>query len=132
MVLNFESKNRPMDPSSKRISWQNFCEKPNLTSAVTHLKQRKKEFFQKRREKEEETIISTKPIETMSKLRLLQINHVNLRGKFNSLPAELKWLQWKGCPLNTLPSDFHAPQLAVLDLSESKIERLWGSKNKKV
>ena len=130
MISDFERKNTVKDPSGEIISWRKFLEKPNLTSAVTHLEQRWKEFFQK--EKEEENIISTKPIETMSKLRILQINHVNLVGKFNSLPVELKWLQWKGCPLKALPSDFHAPQLAVLGLSESKIERLWDSKIKKV
>ena len=68
----------------------------------------------------------------MGKLRLLQINHVNLRGKFKSFPAGLKWLQWKECPLKAFPDDFYAPQLALLDLSNSKIEQLWGSKNIKV
>ncbi|PON67438.1 TIR-NBS-LRR-like protein [Parasponia andersonii] len=134
MVLDFKRKSRVKDPSGEMISLKNFLENPNFTSALTHLKQIWMEFFQKGREEEEEkeNVISTKPIETMAKLRLLQINHVNLRGKFNSLPAKLKWLQWKGCPLKALPSDFHAPQLAVLDLSESKLESLWGSKNKKI
>lgn len=131
MVLDFK-RNKVKDPSGETISLRNFIKNPNCTSAVTCLQQRLNKFYKKRREKKEETFISTKPFETMSKLRLLQINHVDLRGKFNSLPAELKWLQWKGCPLKALPSDFRAPQLAVLDLSESKIERLWGSKNKKV
>lgn len=68
----------------------------------------------------------------MVNLRLLQINYVNLEAKFKYLPVELKWLQWKGCPMKSLPSDFCPRKVAVLDLSESKIEQLWGWHNNKV
>ncbi|KAI5352530.1 hypothetical protein L3X38_005421 [Prunus dulcis] len=64
--------------------------------------------------------------------RLLQINYLNLEGRFKFLPAELKWLQWKGCPLKSLPSDFSPRQLAVLDLTRSKIESLWHGHSSKV
>jgi hypothetical protein len=68
----------------------------------------------------------------MVNLRLLQIDYVNLEGEFKYLPVELKWLQWKGCPMKNLPSDFGPRKVAVLDLSESKIEQLWGSYSNKV
>ncbi|PQQ18212.1 TMV resistance protein N-like [Prunus yedoensis var. nudiflora] len=68
----------------------------------------------------------------MVNLRLLQINYLNLEGRFKFLPAELKWLQWKGCPLKSLPSDFSPCQLAVLDLPGSKIESLWHGRGNKV
>uniref|UniRef100_A0A7N2LBC3 Uncharacterized protein n=1 Tax=Quercus lobata TaxID=97700 RepID=A0A7N2LBC3_QUELO len=68
----------------------------------------------------------------MVNLRLLQINNVNLEGEFKYLPVELKWLQWKGCPMKTLPLDFCPRKVAVLDPSESKIEHLWRSNNYKV
>ncbi|XP_007044430.2 PREDICTED: disease resistance protein TAO1 isoform X1 [Theobroma cacao] len=74
-----------------------------------------------------EVVIYTKSFESMVNLRLLQINHVKLEGNFKLLPRELKWLQWQGCALKTLPSDFCPQKLAVLDLSESKIERVWSS-----
>ncbi|KAM1518007.1 hypothetical protein ACFX1X_021374 [Malus domestica] len=51
-------------------------------------------------------------------------------GKFKFLPAELKWLQWKGCPMKFLPSDFSPRRLAVLDLSNSKLVSLWRGRNK--
>ncbi|XP_022733870.1 disease resistance protein TAO1-like [Durio zibethinus] len=80
-----------------------------------------------------EVVIFTKPFESMVNLRLLQINHVKVEGKFKFLPHELKWLQWQGCALKTLPSDFCPQQLAVLDLSESNnIERVWNSYSNKV
>ncbi|XWS34906.1 hypothetical protein CRYUN_Cryun21dG0077400 [Craigia yunnanensis] len=79
-----------------------------------------------------EVVVSTKPFESMVNLRLLQINHVKLEGKFKFLPHELKWLQWHGCALKTLPSDFCPQKLGVLDLSESKIEHVWSSYSNKV
>ncbi|KAB1207949.1 Protein SUPPRESSOR OF npr1-1, CONSTITUTIVE 1 [Morella rubra] len=62
----------------------------------------------------------------MANLRLLQINYTRLVGSYKYLPAQLKWLQWKGCPVKSLPSDFSPGELAVLDLSESAIEQVWG------
>ncbi|KAH9709247.1 ADP-ribosyl cyclase/cyclic ADP-ribose hydrolase [Citrus sinensis] len=44
----------------------------------------------------------------------------------------LKLRKWKDCKMKTLPSDFRPFQLAVLDLSESGIEYLWGSHTNKV
>lgn len=88
--------------------------------------------YQPEPETESPVVLCTKPFESMTSLRLLQINHVKLEGKFKFLPAELKWLQWKGCPLKTLPSDYCPRQLAVLDLSDSRIEQIWGSYTNKV
>ncbi|XVE84952.1 hypothetical protein DITRI_Ditri17bG0053000 [Diplodiscus trichospermus] len=77
--------------------------------------------------KGKEVVVCTKPFDPMVNLRLLQINHVKLEGRFKFLPRELKWLQWHGCALKTLPSDFCPQKLAVLDLSKSKIEQVWSS-----
>ena len=77
-------------------------------------------------------ILDTEGFKSMVNLRLLQINHVKLQGKFKNFPAGLKWLQWKNCPMKTLPSDYAPHELAVLDLSESGIERVWGWNSNKV
>ncbi|KAF2325402.1 hypothetical protein GH714_027505 [Hevea brasiliensis] len=83
-------------------------------------------------EKQGEIILSTSSFESMVNLRLLQINRVKLEGKFKYFPGELKWLQWKECPLRNLPSDYHPSRLAILDLSESGIQRVWGWGSNKV
>ncbi|KAJ9187572.1 hypothetical protein P3X46_003013 [Hevea brasiliensis] len=83
-------------------------------------------------EKQGEIILSTSSFESMVNLRLLQINRVKLEGKFKYFPGELKWLQWKECPLRNLPSDYHPSRLAILDLSESGIQRVWGWCSNKV
>ena len=135
MVLDFKRKSFVMGMGGPKPAQTNLSENQSFISAIISIIQRVIGFlFQKGREVKEDgnIAISTKPIELMSKLRLLQINRVNLQGKFSSLPTGLRWLQWKCCPLKSLPKDFRAPQLAVLDLSESNIESLWSSKNKNV
>lgn len=85
---------------------------------------------------EKDVILHTKAFDPMVNLRLLQINHVKFGGSLRFKPGELKWLQWKGCSLKNLPYGFCLQDLAILDLSESKITHLWGwiwwvwSKNK--
>ncbi|GMJ13154.1 hypothetical protein like AT1G27170 [Hibiscus trionum] len=81
----------------------------------------------KKAENGEQVTVRTDPFGSMVNLRLLQVNHVNLEGEFKFLPRELKCLEWQGCALDTLPSDFCPQKLAVLDLSGSKIEQLWSS-----
>ncbi|CAL2231556.1 unnamed protein product [Prunus armeniaca] len=133
IVLDLESMKRSVgDPSGDRISWDNFRRGPTFTSAVTYLKERYKAYLQTKAEKKREVTIFSKPLRAMVNLRLLQINDLNLEGCFKFLPAELKWLQWKGCPLKSLPSDFSPRQLAVLDLPRSKIESLWHGRGNKL
>lgn len=84
-----------------------------------------RKYFCHGSEEEREVILFTKSFEPMDNLRLLQIDHVKLKGK-TVLPAELKWLRWRGCPLKSLPCEFSPPELTVLDISESKIQQLWG------
>ncbi|CAN6549076.1 unnamed protein product [Malus baccata var. baccata] len=131
IVLDFESSIRKVwDPSGERVSWDNFRKSPSFSSAITYLKERHKAYLQNKAKKKREVVICSKPLGAMVNLRLLQINFVNLEGKFKFLPAELKWLQWKGCPRKFLPSDFSPRQLAVLDLSNSKLVSLWSGRNK--
>ncbi|TXG56402.1 hypothetical protein EZV62_017715 [Acer yangbiense] len=132
IVLDLKKK-MVMDSSVDQTSWDKLRRERSLTSAIfTYLKERCKKYLQHRAAIERELVLCTKPFESMVSLRLLQINHVKLEGKFKFLPAGLKWLQWKQCTEKTLPSDFSPSQLAVLDLSESGIERVWDSNTNKV
>ncbi|KAG2707346.1 hypothetical protein I3760_05G144600 [Carya illinoinensis] len=126
IVLDFKMRPFVKDPSGDRISWENFKRSPNFTSVLTYLEERHKKCLETKAERESEVILYTKYFESMSSLRLLQINYTRLVGRYKYIPAQLKWLQWKGCPLKSLPSNFCPRELAVLDLSESKIEQVWG------
>ncbi|CAK9134305.1 unnamed protein product [Ilex paraguariensis] len=126
IILDFEKKNFPKIKSAKAIATNNFQRSPTLVSALTYLKEIYKGYFQHGAKSEGEVMLCTKPFETMVNLRLLQLSDVKMKGSFKHLPAELKWLQWRRCSLKNLPSVFCPRELTVLDLSESKIERVWG------
>ncbi|KAJ6293581.1 hypothetical protein OIU76_021768 [Salix suchowensis] len=125
ITLDFEKKKFTR---IQRIAWVralNPC--PTLASLIEKFM----DFLRKGQE-EGEMILDTEGFKSMVNLRLLQINHAKLQGKFKNFPAGLKWLQWKNCPLKNLPSDYAPHELAVLDLSESGIERVWGWNSNKL
>ncbi|KAJ6857975.1 TMV resistance protein N [Populus alba x Populus x berolinensis] len=68
---------------------------------------------------------STKSFTKMRRLKLLQIKGANLVGSYSLLPKELIWLWWFGCPLKSLPSDFHLNDLVILDMRYSHVRKLW-------
>ncbi|EEF42236.1 leucine-rich repeat-containing protein, putative [Ricinus communis] len=137
IILDFRKKRHVEDLSADTILLNNFLTTPNLTSALAYVKEKFKMYLLflcglQRAAEVEEPKLGTEVFESMVNMRLLQINYAKLEGKFKYFPAGLKWLQWKGCALKFLPSDYSPWQLAVPDLSESGIERLWGCTGNKV
>ncbi|XP_059446014.1 disease resistance protein RPV1-like [Corylus avellana] len=132
IVLDFDRRPLSNDQSSDIISLENLKRAPNVNSALTYVEERYKKYLQNKAEKQREVVLHTKSFESMVNLRLLQINNTRLVGKHRYFPAQLKWLQWRACPFKSLPSDFCPRELAVLDLSESKIEQVWGWYSNKV
>ncbi|KAG5067994.1 hypothetical protein AAZX31_01G037200 [Glycine max] len=122
----------PRDRSADEITWENFRRKPSCKLALEYIKEKYKKYVRDREEKAKEVVLQAKNFESMVSLRLLQINYSRLEGQFRCLPAGLKWLQWKQCPLRYMPSSYSPLELAVMDLSESNIETLWGRSNNKV
>ncbi|KAI3467432.1 hypothetical protein Pfo_024095 [Paulownia fortunei] len=127
IILDFEVKNKPRIISAQTIAWYQLQTAPNFAAALTYTKGKFKKYFLSNAE-EEEVRFDTKSFESMINLRLLQFSNVKLEGYFKYIPNAVRWLQWQKCPLKSLPPDFHPTELRVLDLSESKIERVWESK----
>ncbi|ESQ34363.1 hypothetical protein EUTSA_v10006573mg [Eutrema salsugineum] len=119
-------------PSAVEITSSNLQNNLSINSMFNYIKSKIVKFPAEEKPKSSEITIPVEPFVPMSKLRLLQINHVELEGNLKLLPSELKWLQWRGCPLKSLPPDFLARQLAVLDLSESGIRRVQSLCSKRV
>ncbi|KAF8040568.1 hypothetical protein BT93_B2714 [Corymbia citriodora subsp. variegata] len=99
----------------------NFVMHPSFQSAFAYSREMCKKYFPRKQDNEKVVTLQTTCFTGMVDLRLLQINYVALDGTFKHIPAELKWLQWKGCPLKTFPLDSCPQDLGVLDLPESKI-----------
>ncbi|XP_010477756.1 PREDICTED: TMV resistance protein N-like isoform X2 [Camelina sativa] len=131
IVFDFRKKSA-WDPTAEDIALRNLQSNPGIKSLYSYLKNKFISSEEEEKPKCYESTIRVEPFVPINKLRLLQINHVNLEGNLKLLPSELKWIQWKGCPLENIPSDFLAGQLAVLDLSESRIRRIQSMRSKGV
>ncbi|MED6123600.1 hypothetical protein PIB30_050571 [Stylosanthes scabra] len=123
---------KPRDRTAEEITWDNFRQMPGYKTASAYVKAKYKNYVEHREEKAKELSLDTKEFQPMLSLRLLQINYSRLEGQGKYLPQGIKWLQWKQCPLKNMPRSYYPLELAVLDLSESKIETLWGKHHNKV
>ncbi|XP_054781585.1 TMV resistance protein N-like isoform X3 [Prosopis cineraria] len=68
---------------------------------------------------------STKAFKKMKRLRLLQLDHVQLAGDYGYLSTELRWLRWHGLPLKNLPMDLCLEKTVVIDLKWSNLTEVW-------
>ncbi|KAL5538448.1 hypothetical protein UlMin_045544 [Ulmus minor] len=76
-------------------------------------------------EEEKKVSFSTKAFEKMERLRLLQLNHVQLNGSLEYLSEELRWLCWHGFPLAFIPNNFYLGNVVALDLQYSNLAHVW-------
>ncbi|CAJ2635007.1 unnamed protein product [Trifolium pratense] len=68
---------------------------------------------------------NTNSFKEMKKLRLLQLDRVDLTGDYGNLSKELKWVHWQGFTCNFIPDDFHQENLVVFELKHSNIKQVW-------
>ncbi|XP_057454333.1 disease resistance protein RUN1-like [Lotus japonicus] len=61
----------------------------------------------------------------MKKLRLLQLDSVDLTGDYQHLSHELRWVHWKGFTSTFIPDHFYLGNLVVLELKYSSIKQVW-------
>ncbi|KAK9058302.1 hypothetical protein SSX86_023143 [Deinandra increscens subsp. villosa] len=69
--------------------------------------------------------LETLALSDMRKLRILQLNYVQLSGSYKNFPHGLRWLCMHGFLLSYIPSDLPMEHIVVLDMSNSKLRRLW-------
>ncbi|MED6224038.1 hypothetical protein PIB30_079892 [Stylosanthes scabra] len=89
---------------------------PGYKTASAYMKAKYKNYVEHREEKAKELSLDTKEFQPMISLRLLQINYSRLEGQGKYLPQGIKWLQWKQCPLKSMPCSYYPLELAVLNL----------------
>ncbi|XP_042497572.1 uncharacterized protein LOC122076324 [Macadamia integrifolia] len=69
--------------------------------------------------------LTTQAFGNMHKLRFLKFNYTHLRGGYELLSKELRWLCWHGFPFKNIPSNFHLGKLVALDMQYSSIRQVW-------
>ncbi|WCJ40476.1 Disease resistance protein (TIR-NBS-LRR class) family [Euphorbia peplus] len=68
---------------------------------------------------------SAKAFEKMVRLKLLNLNYVELSDSYKKFPRSLVWLCWRGCSMNSVPTDLSLDKLVALDMRHSKLKYLW-------
>ncbi|KAM3398181.1 disease resistance protein Roq1 isoform X2 [Capsicum galapagoense] len=64
----------------------------------------------------------------MKRLRVLVVRATNFCSvdPITHIPSSIRWLDWEGCPLNSLPQSFEPSKLLRLDILESTtLQKLW-------
>ncbi|CAL2279996.1 unnamed protein product [Prunus armeniaca] len=75
-----------------------------------------------------EVTLETDAFASMRKLRLLQLSHVRLIGRYKVFPTKLRWLCWNEFPFDYLPSDLTLESLVVLEMCYSNLRQVWKGK----
>ena len=91
--------------------------------------------------KSKQVEFTTEAFKMMKKLRLLKVHQdakydrfhfkavtapkVHFSGDFEFPSYELRYLQWDGYPLESLPSNFHGEELVELKFRSSNIKQLF-------
>ncbi|KAK4789803.1 hypothetical protein SAY86_017107 [Trapa natans] len=128
IAMDYKERMPVSDPSGRT----NLTGMVIFTTLAALLNEICEKYIRGRAREDEENAFDTASFQKMVNLRLLQINRARLKGQFSLLPQSIKWLQWRECPHRFLSSDVCRRELAVLDLSEGKMERLWRAGSGKV
>ncbi|XP_028791376.1 TMV resistance protein N-like [Neltuma alba] len=72
-----------------------------------------------------EYLINSEAFKEMKKLRLLQLDYVNLKGDYKYLSRKLRWLCWHGFPLKYTPNNFYQEKLVAIDFKYSNLRVVW-------
>lgn len=124
MVLDIR---KPPNSHDKVSYWNRFISYPNINTFTNCVKDKFEGIISRHKPEEDDNLtLQTNWFKKMVHLKLLQMNNTKLEGDFKYMSSELRWLQWRGCSQKTLPDNL-PEEIRVLDLSGSKIERLWCS-----
>ncbi|KAI3709736.1 hypothetical protein L2E82_39502 [Cichorium intybus] len=66
--------------------------------------------------------LKTDALKKMDKLKLLQLDFVQLTGSYENFSEDLRWLSWLGFHLRAIPSDLFMGNLVAIDMSYSNLE----------
>ncbi|XP_058185408.1 disease resistance protein RPV1-like isoform X2 [Rhododendron vialii] len=69
--------------------------------------------------------VNAKAFEKMNNLWLLHLDYIHLTTGYEHISKRLLWLSWKGFPLDCIPWNFSMEKLVALDLSYSRLKKVW-------
>ncbi|KAL4378687.1 hypothetical protein GQ457_02G037360 [Hibiscus cannabinus] len=122
----------------RKIVWENSVDEPGKRCRlwderdIQHVLTKKTAsdvieamIIDNKREPNKRLNLSVDAFSKMKKLRLLKVLCLSNCDGLTYLSNELRLLDWKGCPLRSLPSSFQPDNLVALLLQYSRIKQLW-------
>ncbi|XP_059653205.1 disease resistance protein RPV1-like [Cornus florida] len=141
LILNFNASKEDRSTeeffgldNAKRHYSEDFLDKSALLLENNSLKRRRLGFFSwlpinsastRSHSTSDEVDLQTDAFSRMHRLRLLQLNNTRLTGDYEEFPRKLRWLCWRGFPLESIPSGFHLESLVALDMRNSSLKHVW-------
>ncbi|KAJ9558761.1 hypothetical protein OSB04_013375 [Centaurea solstitialis] len=111
-IVRQESPNRPEKRSRLWCHEESFKGKGNVLGLALDMRMLEKDKLYE---------LETDALSKMDNLKLLQLNHVQLKGSYKNFPEELRWLCMHGFPLDHIPPGLQMENLVCLDMSYSKL-----------
>ncbi|KAM7465473.1 hypothetical protein LguiB_013035 [Lonicera macranthoides] len=100
-----------------------FCETSLLSNRSISFRRRFSNFLSSESSSDED--FNYDAFSSMGRLKLLKLNYASLSGHIEKFPEGLRWLCLHGFPLKSLPFDLPLENLVSLDMSYSKLKRVW-------
>ncbi|XP_075672170.1 disease resistance protein RPV1-like isoform X1 [Castanea sativa] len=69
--------------------------------------------------------VDAKAFANMHQLRVLQLNYARLKGNFQCPSKRLRYLEWYGFPMKSIPADIYMENLVALYMPYSSLRELW-------
>ncbi|KAL4618339.1 hypothetical protein ACB092_06G003000 [Castanea dentata] len=69
--------------------------------------------------------VDAKAFSNMHLLRVLQLNYARLKGNFQCPSKRLRYLEWYGFPMKSIPADIYMENLVALYMPYSSLRELW-------
>ncbi|CAL5401808.1 unnamed protein product [Camellia sinensis] len=115
---------------NRKRHYDEFLDMPFLTNTSNSFKRHCFGMFSSKNEgtalgNSNQLTLEVDAFSRMHKLKLLQLNYVQISGSLKIFPKGLRWLCWHGFPFKFIPCDFPLESLIVLDMSYSSLQKIW-------
>ena len=69
--------------------------------------------------------VDAKAFAKMHRLRVLKLNYAHLKGNFQCPSKRLRYLEWYGFPMKSIPAVLYMENLIALYMPHSSLKELW-------
>lgn len=61
----------------------------------------------------------------MKRLRLLNVNNLDVEGRYGFMSKELRWIHWHNFSSNSIPDDLHMEEVVAIDMQYNNLKMFY-------